>query len=1107
MVATIARLNAGNVGYYTKSYYLDGQAEGRWLDTEAARHFGIADAEVKPTQFSRLLEGFDPKSGEPLVQNAGGKSRQVGWDIQFGIHKSFSVLHAILPEVRQSLEASLRDAARDAINEVLEREFMESRIGRAGSGRVKASAAFAGFLHETNRENEKHLHLHCVIPNVGLREDGTTGTLVSWNLFNANHALGKAFHARFTELVRERCRIECEIDERGLSRVRGFPEDIAKAFSTPSRRISELASGQTAKAKEEANLKLRPTKSYLPTEAVNEECREKAERLGFTAEAARAFLGHTQEGLEAKLIGQKAEELLREVITSLPPEFSITEFYERAYEAGARAELPFDAIKEGISEALADESLIQPLGRISKEQYFRRTGVEESVEQSAARGLEHSPTLHDAFMRIVSNIPDISFGELRDETDGSAPSGELSRQDERMLARAIGESIQAALGTLSLASDVNEEAASLLAEAARGGVKSAISEGLSETPFSGSIDTDSVSIEKAAEESRRVSEKLRAVEELLPGMDAKGLLRKVVERSRARFFGDYYETLLSRGVEKLTRSEAHFTQGELIKSISKGYSKTRLDEERLKAAFKKALSMGELVSLGTWKNDKQYSTPEVLRIEKEAIEAAEKLSGRSSPRVNPERVKGVLEGMPELTEAHKEAVERAVRGNSLFLIEDESGLKLHAIQKALGMVLWPHHAIFVAPTNTAAQELSRVAVSENASTLKKLIYKAAQQLFELRDTENVTTLQKLIFALDRTAKDSLLHHGKMVINAALGQPTYQPTQFQLSPQSTIVVDSASLSDTRNFSRLLTHAEKAHARVIVCGTHRMPALGLGGLFKELIERADPQQVAKLTEGEGHRLSIHGSSDPMNQLIESWSENALKKPSNHLIVAASNDHVRHLNQMAQAERKKAGLLGLRSMVIRYKSGGELFKERIYEGDRVAFTGRSQKEVINGVYGTVKHIDLITGRIKVKLDQEEKRLFPWEFRRNKTITFRYREYRFFRRRIEGFRLGYADNIYRTQNLAVKGNSYVLGDGPGGAPSAVYARLGLANGTTYLFSDEADSRGVLERARVLEEKTSAHTVMREIEARKKALELLEQTQRADQLRMRGNQGQSMRL
>jgi len=93
------------------------------------------------------------------------------------------------------------------------------------------------------------------------------------------------------------------------------------------------------------------------------------------------------------------------------------------------------------------------------------------------------------------------------------------------------------------------------------------------------------------------------------------------------------------------------------------------------------------------------------------------------------------------------------------------------------------------------------------------------------------------------------------------------------------------------------------------------------------------------------------------------------------------------------------------------------------------------------------------------------------------------------------------------VKGNSYVLGDGPGGAPSAVYARLGLANGTTYLFSDEADSRGVLERARVLEEKTSAHTVMREIEARKKALELLEQTQRADQLRMRGNQGQSMRL
>ena len=36
MVATVSKLHGGNATYYTKSYYLNGQADGEWLDTEAA---------------------------------------------------------------------------------------------------------------------------------------------------------------------------------------------------------------------------------------------------------------------------------------------------------------------------------------------------------------------------------------------------------------------------------------------------------------------------------------------------------------------------------------------------------------------------------------------------------------------------------------------------------------------------------------------------------------------------------------------------------------------------------------------------------------------------------------------------------------------------------------------------------------------------------------------------------------------------------------------------------------------------------------------------------------------------------------------------------------
>ena len=257
MVATISPLHGGNAKYYTKSYYLNGQAEGEWLETEASVTFDLSGKPVMPREFERLLTGFHPLTNEPLVQNAGKESRQLGWDVQFGIDKSFSVLHALLPEARSQLEASLKDAVRATIVEVLEEGFLETRRGKGGKLREPVSSPVATFLHRTNRENEIHLHCHAVIPNVGVRSDGSVGTIVSWNFYDAKLAFGKAFHAKFPEEVERRLGIECELDEKGLSRVKNFPAHVAEALSSPSRKIAEVAADQTAKAKEEANLKTR----------------------------------------------------------------------------------------------------------------------------------------------------------------------------------------------------------------------------------------------------------------------------------------------------------------------------------------------------------------------------------------------------------------------------------------------------------------------------------------------------------------------------------------------------------------------------------------------------------------------------------------------------------------------------------------------------------------------------------------------------------------------------------------------------------------------------------------------------------------------------------
>ena len=231
--------------------------------------------------------------------------------------------------------------------------------------------------------------------------------------------------------------------------------------------------------------------------------------------------------------------------------------------------------------------------------------------------------------------------------------------------------------------------------------------------------------------------------------------------------------------------------------------------------------------------------------------------------------------------------------------------------------------------------------------------------------------------------------------------------------------------------------------------------------------------------------------------------LETPKDHTIVAASSRDVRELNEMAQAKRKEAGKLGMRSITVRYELDGERIKERIYEGDRIVFTARTGQGVINGVFGTVKHIDLITGRIKVALDLKEKKYLPWEFDRQKTITFQYRNYLFFRRQEEGFRLGYAATIYRTQNVAVEGNSYCLSSGPDGAPAAVYAGLALAKGTTYFFGDSPS-----QRAELLQEKQTAHEMIRRAEEEAHLKRVAVQAEQARGLLEQGqSSGQRLKL
>ena len=254
----------------------------------------------------------------------------------------------------------------------------------------------------------------------------------------------------------------------------------------------------------------------------------------------------------------------------------------------------------------------------------------------------------------------------------------------------------------------------------------------------------------------------------------------------------------------------------------------------------------------------------------------------------------------------------------------------------------------------------------------------------------------------------------MLVRTAFGLPTWQPPKLDVHRRTTIVVDECAMVDNEKLSRTLTHAEKAGCRVVLAGDPgQLPAIGQGGLFRELYERARDEQKVTLTDivrqredwakeaihllgrGEaGVALDIyreHGRlhvlptrDDAERRLIERWKEVGLPNPGGNLILAATNVDVASLNRRAQEARAEAGQLGFRSLKV-----GD---EQIHEGDRVLFTDTKKSlGLVKSEFATVTHIDMLTRKLTVQIDGQDS-----------AVTFSLRQF-------DAIRLGYAATTHR--------------------------------------------------------------------------------------------------
>ncbi|WP_339865100.1 MobF family relaxase [Paremcibacter congregatus] len=268
---------------HQQAYYLNGEsAPGRWAGHGAERL--SLNGPVTESEFKAALTGYDPKTGERLVQKGGqSHSHSAGWDMTFSAPKSISVLWALSEkDTRTDIEAAQKSAALKAAS-WLENNAGWCRRGKNGALRQPtAGLLIAQFDHETSRDRDPQLHTHSFIFNQAPRKDGTWGAIVSRDLYKAQTQADAVYQQSLAQEI-EKLGYQTERGQTGF-RVAIIPQRIEKAFSKRQQAIEIEVQKQgytSARQRDLAALKTRKPKTTMNRNGLFKAWKAEAKALEF----------------------------------------------------------------------------------------------------------------------------------------------------------------------------------------------------------------------------------------------------------------------------------------------------------------------------------------------------------------------------------------------------------------------------------------------------------------------------------------------------------------------------------------------------------------------------------------------------------------------------------------------------------------------------------------------------------------------------------------------------------------------------------------------------------------------------------------------------------
>lgn len=399
---SVASLKTGQHRYYVElvslNYYTEGgEPPGLWAGS-AAREFGLEPgSRVDARHLERLCAGFDPHTGEALVQNAGKKPgecrapRKQGDDCTLSMPKGASIVWACADD---GLRRAIDKMALKAAHRVL--EFLEDhcglcRVGKGGKSYESVPLLAAIFPQSTSRQSDPQHHLHMLLINLTRKADGTARAFDSTHVYHYKMAAGALYRAALAEGFRA-LGFEIERSEKGghvFFDIKGIPEELKEFFSKRRAEMEAAAerrygSAHAARGEDMAALNKQTRKAKLerPSQELFEEWRAQAREYGITAEAierlrqpARKLTLAEREDLKEKVFQDAVSRLEASHAHWDRADLTMTVCQEAQGRVGDREAL------EIIERKLAGRELIHLGGLTTKEKSEHKKQYVERVEE------------------------------------------------------------------------------------------------------------------------------------------------------------------------------------------------------------------------------------------------------------------------------------------------------------------------------------------------------------------------------------------------------------------------------------------------------------------------------------------------------------------------------------------------------------------------------------------------------------------------------------------------------------------------------------------------------------------------------------------------------